>query len=117
MGYPSTAGQPEGVYLEEAVMFLCLALAALGHVPLLAKESWDFWTRGGRQVAHLSSRSKVTNDLKTHSLESILHRAQGQVSFPWLPRDRRHLPKWDVFLLLPILGILTLPQNRKRRAL
>lgn len=67
MGYPLPAGQLEEVYLEEAVMSHCLASAALGHVPLLAKESWDFWSRGGRQVAYLSSWSKVTNDLKTQS--------------------------------------------------
>lgn len=93
MGYPLPAGQLEEVNLEEAVMSHCLASAALGHVPLLAKESWDFWSRGGRQVAYLSSWSKVTNDLKTHNLKSVLYRAQGQVSFPWLPRDRGHLPE------------------------
>lgn len=117
MGYPSPAGQLEGVYLEEAVMFHHLVLAALRHVPLPSKESWDCWSRGGRWVAHLSSWSKVANGLKTHRLKSILHQVQGQVSFPWLPRDRGHLPEWDVFLLVPILGLITLPQNRKRRAL
>lgn len=47
-----------------------------------------------------------------HRLESVLHQAQSQGSLPWLPRDGGHLPEWDVFLLVPILGIITLPQNR-----
>lgn len=111
------AEQLERVYLEEAVMSYHLASASLRRVPLPAEKP-SLGPSGPREGsrAPMQAHGVGAQMASQHRIERTSCPGLRATSHsPGCPGREGLLPEWDVSLLVPILGVTTLPPNKRGR--